>query len=44
LGGGGLTAVLVLHEMLTRDGAGKTAATGIFVAVLISILVLDVVL
>ena len=40
--GGGATAVLVLHEMLTRDGRAKTAATGLFVAVLISILVLDV--
>jgi hypothetical protein len=34
----------VVHERLTRDGTAKTAATGIFVAVLIFILVLDVVL
>ena len=30
--GGGLTAVLVLYEMLTREGALKTLATGAFVA------------
>jgi hypothetical protein len=42
LGGGGVTAALVLYEMLTRDGLAKTAATGAFVAVLIAILVLDV--
>src|SRR5215207_9199358 len=32
LAGGGFTALLVLHEMLTRDGAAKTVATGAFVA------------
>ena len=42
--GGGITAVLVLYEMLTRDGVVKTAATGVFVTVLIVILVLDVAL
>ena len=42
--GGGITAVLVLYEMLTRDGVLKTAATGVFVTVLITILVLDVAL
>ncbi len=42
--GGGITAVLVLYEMLTRDGALKTAATGAFVSVLMVVLVLDVVL
>src|SRR3954451_15991432 len=40
--GGGITAVLVLYEMLTRDGVLKTATTGAFVTVLIAILVLDV--
>jgi hypothetical protein len=42
--GGALTAILVLYEMLTRDGVVKTAATGAFVTVLIAILVLDVAL
>jgi hypothetical protein len=41
---GGITAVLVLYEMLTRDGLAKTIATGVFVAVLITTLVLDVLL
>jgi hypothetical protein len=40
--GGGITAALVLYEMLTRDGVAKTAATGVFVTALIVILVLDV--
>jgi hypothetical protein len=44
MSGGGITAALVLYEMLTRDGLAKTIATGIFVAVLIAALVLDVVL
>ena len=44
LTGGGITATLVLHEMLTRDGLAKTTATGIFATVLIIILVLDVLL
>jgi hypothetical protein len=44
LTGGGITAVLVLYEMLTRDGVAKTAATGLFVTALIVILVLDVLL
>ena len=44
LTGGGITAALVPHEMLTRDGVAKTTATGIFVTVLIVILVLDVLL
>jgi hypothetical protein len=43
LGGGGVTAALVLYEMLTRDGLGKTIATGAFVAVIITVLILDVV-
>ena len=42
--GGGITAVLVLYEMLTRDGVLKTAATGVFATMLIAILVLDVAL
>ena len=42
--GGALTAILVLYEMLTRDGVVKTAVTGVFVTVLIVILVLDVAL
>jgi hypothetical protein len=42
--GGAVTAMLVLYEMLTRDGGLKTAATGVFVTVLIGILVLDVAL
>ena len=42
--GGGATAILVLYEMLTRDGAVKTGATGVFVTVLIAVLVLDVAL
>ncbi len=40
--GGGITAVLVLYEMLTRDGMAKTTATGAFVTLLIVVLVLDV--
>jgi hypothetical protein len=40
--GGGITAVLVLYEMLTPDGVLKTAATGVFATMLIAILVLDV--
>ena len=44
LTGGGVTAGLVLYEMLTRDGAAKTAMTGAFVTALIAILILDVVL
>src|SRR5215217_9704642 len=39
-----LTAILVLYEMLTRDGVVKTAVTGVFVTVLIVVLVLDVAL
>lgn len=42
LTGGGLTAALVLYEMLTRDRMAKTIATGAFVTVLIMILILDV--
>jgi hypothetical protein len=42
--GGGITAVLVLYEMLTRDGVAKTTATGVFVTLLILVLVLDVVM
>ncbi|HKG85317.1 MAG TPA: hypothetical protein VKB16_19525, partial [Beijerinckiaceae bacterium] len=42
--GGGITAVLVLYEMLTRDGVLKTSATGAFVTVLIVTLVADVLL
>ena len=42
--GGGITAVLVLYEMLTRDGVVKTSATGAFVTVLIVTLVADVLL
>src|SRR5215204_7549385 len=42
--GGGITAALVLYEMLTRDGALKTAATGTFVTALVLILILDVLL
>ena len=42
--GGALTAILVLYEMLTRDGVVKTAVTGVFVTVLIVVLVLDVAL
>src|SRR3954447_12412393 len=42
--GGGITAVLVLYEMLTRDGVAKTSATGAFVTVLIVTLVADVLL
>ena len=44
IGGGAITAGLVLYEMLTRDGVAKTAATGVFVTVLILVLVLDVLL
>ena len=44
LAGGGVTTALVLYEMLTRDGFIKTTLTGVFVATLIVILVLDVVL
>jgi hypothetical protein len=44
LAGGGVTAALVLYEMLTRDGVAKTALTGIFVAVLIIVMILDVLL
>jgi hypothetical protein len=44
LAGGGITAALVLYEMLTRDGALKTAATGTFVTALVLILILDVLL
>ena len=44
LAGGGVTTALVLYEMLTRDGLIKTTLTGVFVAALIVILVLDVVL
>jgi hypothetical protein len=40
--GGGIAAVLVLYEMLTRDGVAKTTATGAFVTLLIMVLVLDV--
>ena len=42
--GGGITVVLVLYEMLTRDGVVKTSATGAFVTVLIVTLVADVLL
>jgi hypothetical protein len=42
--GGGITAALVLYEMLTRDGPAKTAMTGAFAAVLILLLVVDVLL
>ena len=42
LPGGAITAALVLYEMLTRDGVAKTSATGVFVAALIVVLVLDV--
>jgi len=41
---GGALAILVLYEMLTRDGVVKTAVTGVFVTVLIVVLVLDVAL
>ena len=34
--GGALTAILVLYEMLTRDGVVKTAVTGVFVTILSS--------
>lgn len=44
LTGGGVTAALVLYEMLTRDGLPKTTVTGVFVTVLIAVLILDVVL
>jgi hypothetical protein len=44
LAGGGVTAALVLYEMLTRDGLIKTTLTGVFVVALIAILVFDVVL
>jgi hypothetical protein len=44
LGGGAITAALVLYEMLTRDGVVKTAATGVFATVLVLVLVLDVLL
>jgi hypothetical protein len=39
-----VTTVLVLNEMLTRDRPAKTAATAIFVGVLIATLVMDVLL
>jgi hypothetical protein len=42
LAGAALTAALVLYEMLTKDGASKTAATGSFVAVFIAMLVVDI--
>jgi hypothetical protein len=42
--GGALTAILVLYEMLTRDGVVKTAVTGVFVTILIVVLFLDVAL
>jgi hypothetical protein len=38
LTGGAVTAALVVYEMLTRDGAAKTAMSGAFVAVLIATL------
>jgi hypothetical protein len=44
LAAGCVTAGLVLYEMLTRDGPGKTSMTGAFALVLITTLVLDVVL
>ena len=44
LAGGGVTTALILYGMLTRDGLIKTILTGVFVAALIVILVLDVVL
>ena len=44
LAGGGITAILVLNEMLTRDGPVKTMTTAAFVGVLITVMVLDVVL
>jgi hypothetical protein len=42
--GGGVTALLVLYELLTRDGPIKTTLTGGFVAALVVILILDVLL
>jgi hypothetical protein len=42
LAGGALTAALVLFEMLTRDGMSKFIATGLFVALLITLMVVDV--
>ena len=42
--GGGITAVLVLYEMLTRDSLVKTTATGAFLVTLITTLILDVLL
>lgn len=44
LAAAGVTALLVLNEMLTRDRPEKNAATAIFVGVLIATLVADVVL
>jgi hypothetical protein len=41
---GALTAVLVLFEMLTRDGRLKTTLTAAFVGVLITTMVIDVAL
>jgi hypothetical protein len=41
---GGATALLVLHEMLTRDGQLKTILTAVYAATLISTMVADVVL
>ena len=42
--GGGVTAVLVFYEMLTRDRLAKTTVTGTYVTVLVAILIIDVLL
>jgi hypothetical protein len=44
IAGGGITSALIFYEMLTRDGIGKTVATGTFVTALIIMLVLDAVM
>jgi hypothetical protein len=44
IAGGGITSVIVFHEMLTRDRFGKSVFTGIFATALITMLVLDALL
>jgi hypothetical protein len=44
LTGGALTALLVLHEMLTRDRPMKSIITAVFAVFLIGVMVCDVVL
>lgn len=43
LASGGVTAVLILFEMLTRDGPAKTVLTSIYTGALIAVMIGDVV-